>query len=194
MRIVRVFAPLGLTLLAAVPAFAAGGEGEESHVFWEVANLLLLIAVVVFLTRRSVTGFLKNRHDQVAENLRASETLLAESEERLAELNRKSANLDDQLVEIRRETAERAEREAEEIIADARETAARIERDAAGAVERELLRARHTLRGEASRLAIELAGERLKSDVTDADRSRLVDEFIARVGDGSDDAVVRETN
>lgn len=194
MRIVRVLPPLGLTLAAAVPAFAAGEDGEAGHVFWEVANLLLLIAVLFFLTRKSVTGFLKTRRDQVAANLSASEALLEESEARLAELNRKSANLDGQLVEIRRETTERAEREAAEIIADARETAARIERDAAGAVERELLRARQTLRDEASRLAIELAAERLKSDVTDADRSRLVDEFIARVGKPAAGSDARGTN
>lgn len=192
MWFVRLFPVLGLSLFAAVPAFAAGDGGEGGHVFWEVANLLLLIAALIFFTRKSVTGFLKNRRDQVAENLSASEALLKESETRLAELTRKSGNLDEELVEIRRETAERAEREAQEIVADARETAARIEQDAAGAVDRELLRARQKLRDEASQLAIELAAERLKTDVTDSDRSRLVDEFIARVGEGA--AGARETN
>ncbi len=181
----RRVAILVVACLTAAPSFAAGGEGEGSHVFWEVFNLLLLIAVLIFVTRKSVTAFLKNRRDQVANNLRESEELLTESKERLAELERKSGNLDEQLVEIRREATERAEREAEAIIADARETAARIERDATGAVEREVLRAKQQLRAEASELAIELAAERLKSDVSDADRTRLVDEFIARVSDGA---------
>ena len=45
-------------------------------------------------------------------------------------------------------------------------------------------RARDLLRAEASELAIELAGERLRQQVSDADRDRLVDEFVARIEAG----------
>lgn len=173
-------------LLIALPAFAAGDGGGGSHFVWEAINLIILVGVLIFFSRKPVTAFLKSRRSEVADNLSASEKLLRESESRLAELKRKTENLDAELAEIRRETAERAEREAVEIVAEAKTTAARIERDAESAVERETLRAQQALRKEAAELAMELAGERLRGEVTDADRSRLVDEFVERVGDGAE--------
>jgi F0F1-type ATP synthase membrane subunit b/b' len=45
----------------------------------------------------------------------------------------------------------------------------------------ELRRAREELREEATQLALKLATERLEREVTDADRDRLLDEFIDRI-------------
>ncbi len=70
-------------------------------------------------------------------------------------------------------------------MAEAKSTAARIERDAESAVERETLRAQQVLRQEAAELAMELAAERLRNEVNDDDRSRLVDEFVERVRSGT---------
>ncbi len=178
----RSLALLVTTLLAA-PAFAAG-EGGGSH-FWEALNLLILVGVLILVSRKPVMSYLKSRHDEVADNLSSSEKLLKESEARLAELKHKTENLDEELADIRRETAERAEREAAEIVAEAKSTAARIERDAESAVERETLRAQQVLRQEAAELAMELAAERLRNEVNDDDRSRLVDEFVERVRSGT---------
>ncbi len=173
-------------LLTALPALAAGDGEGDSHFVWEAINLAILVGVLVFFSRKPVTAFLKSRRSQVADNLSSSEKLLRESESRLAELKSKTENLDAELADIRRETAERAEREAAEIVAEAKATAARIERDAESAVERETLRAQQALRKEAAELAMELAADRLRGEVTDADRSRLVDEFVERVRDGAE--------
>ena len=64
---------------------------------------------------------------------------------------------------------------------DARATAERIRRDAAAAVDQELRRAQTQLREEAADLALELAATKLRDQVGDSDRDRLVDEFITRV-------------
>ena len=85
------------------------------------------------------------------------------------------------LSEIRRASSERAQVERERILADAVAAGERIRSDARTAVEQELRRAREELREEAADLAIQLAGDMLRSQVTDADRERLVDEFITRV-------------
>ena len=83
----------------------------------------------------------------------------------------------------------RAEEESERILAKAREAAARIKSDALEATSQELLRARRELRAEAAGLAVELAGEILKEQVGDADRQRLLDEFITRVEPRSENPV-----
>ena len=47
-------------------------------------------------------------------------------------------------------------------------------------------RARKRLREEAADLALEIAAGKLKAQVADADRDRLIDEFILRVEPGSE--------
>ena len=51
--------------------------------------------------------------------------------------------------------------------------------------DRELLTARVALRQEAAELAVTLAGSLLQQHTTDADRNRLVDEFIAKIESSS---------
>ena len=95
-------------------------------------------------------------------------------------------DLESELEEIRATSRQRAEAERERIIQDARATAERIRHDATAAVELELRRAREILREEATQLAIELAGERLSQEVTEADRDRLIDEFIGLIASTPD--------
>jgi F-type H+-transporting ATPase subunit b len=99
-------------------------------------------------------------------------------------------DLNGEVEEIRELAGRRAEEEAERILADARATALRIRNDAQAAVAQELRRARVELREEAADLALEIAARKLTDQVVDADRERLMDEFITRVepspGEGAD--------
>ena len=71
-------------------------------------------------------------------------------------------------------------------VAKAREAADRIQADAIEASAQELMRAQRELRSEAAALAVELAAQILNEQVGDADRERLLDEFISRVEPHSD--------
>jgi len=92
------------------------------------------------------------------------------------------------MARIRADARDRAEAERNHILADAASAAERIRNDARSAVDQELRRAREDLRREAAELAVELAAEALRSRVTDADRSRLVDEFIQTIERSGDAA------
>ena len=174
----RTLGALAAILLAADPALAAGGD---SGVFWEVLNLLLLIAVLIFLARRPVLNFLSERRADIEESLEASEQLLRDAEGRLSEWTQRADHLETEIEDIRRLARERAEQEGQRIVADAEAAAERIRREAESAVDREVRRAREILRAEASDLAVELAAERLRAEVNDGDRDRLVDEFVRTI-------------
>jgi F-type H+-transporting ATPase subunit b len=103
------------------------------------------------------------------------------AEERYSKWQRRLVDLEAELESIRDTARERAEREREQIVGDARAAAERIKHDARSAVEQELRRAREQLRDEASQLAVELAAEVLRDQVTTQDRERLLDEFIQRI-------------
>jgi F-type H+-transporting ATPase subunit b len=174
-----------LLLLAASPAAASEEGGGLMAFVWEAGNLLLLLGVLVYLGRKPVLNYLSERRLRIQENLTNSERLMKEAEARLAEWNQKASTLDVEIEELRQMARERAEQEKAQILEDARVTAERIKRDAESGVSREVERAKQALRDEAADLSVELAGKLLQDQVTDADRDRLVDEFVDEIEAGS---------
>ena len=165
--------------LLAVPAYASDqpAGGMQSFV-WPAVNLVILLAVLVYFARKPLQAYFEKRRSDIAGELQSSADELATAESTYAKWQRRMIDLEGELDEIRATSRQRAEAERERIIGEARATAERIRRDATTAIDLELRRAREALREEAAQLAIELAGERLSREVTDADRDRLVDEFI----------------
>jgi F-type H+-transporting ATPase subunit b len=178
----RALAPtLALAVLAPAPALAAGGESGVADLIWRVVNLALLLAVLFVLARKPIQAFFRDRRDRIKGELQSAAQLRKEAEQRYAKWQRQLVDLDAELERVRATVRERAEAERERILADARAGAERIRSDAHVAVEQELRRAREQLREEASALSIQLASELLQAQVSDADRDRLLDEFIAKI-------------
>jgi len=165
-------------LLAAFPSAAYAESGGIRDFFWEVANMALLAGVLIYFARKPLQSYLAERRDGIQENIAASEKLLREAEQRLAEWNAKAARLDSDVEQILESARKAAGQEAQTVIAQAEATAERIRQAAHAVVEREVNVARKRLRTEAAELAVEVAGRVLSEQVTAADRERLVDEFI----------------
>lgn len=170
------------SFLLATPACASdqSADGLQSFI-WPAVNLVILLAVLVYFARKPLQAYFEKRRSDISGDLQSSADELATAESTYAQWQRRMADLDGELDEIRATSRQRAEAERERIIQDAHATAERIRRDATTAVELELRRAREILREEATQLAIELAGERLSREVTEADRDRLIDEFIGLI-------------
>jgi F-type H+-transporting ATPase subunit b len=170
-------------LVLAGPAFAAGGGEEDvaKDLLYRVLNLAILLGVLVYFARKPIQGFFSDRRNQIRDSLGAATELCRRAEARYSKWQRRLADLEDELASIRGTARERAEREREQIIADARAAAERIKHDARSAVDQEVRRAKAQLRDEASELAVELAAEILREQVTTRDRERLFDEFLERI-------------
>ena len=168
-------------------ALASGGSDDPlMDLIYQAGNFLLLLVVIFLLARKPVVAYFAGRRDQIKSDLEKAAALLAEAEARQSEIQARLADLESQLDEIRQLSKQRAEEESERILVRAREAAERIQSDALEASAQEVLRARQQLRAEAAALAVELAGEILNNEVSDADRQRLLDEFITRVEPISD--------
>lgn len=167
----------------------AAGDAEGGSDFWiRVVNLALLFGVLWYFARKPIQAFFAERRDTIVGEVEAAAAMRSEAEERHARFHRKLAELDTELDGIRRTARDRAEGEKQRILDEARVAADRIRSDARAAVDQELRRAREELRREASDLSIELAGSLLRDQISEADRDRLMDEFIGKVeqpGSGS---------
>lgn len=179
---IRLIIVTGFILLFAQTAQASSeSEGGLTDLLWPAANLALLLGVIVHFARKPIQAYFAGRRTEIQTELKNSANQLSDAETTYAKWQRRLVGLEGELEEIRATSRQRAEAERDRILSDARSTAERIRRDGAAAVELELRRAREELRAEATRLAIELAADRLESEINDADRDRLLDEFIDRV-------------
>ena len=185
-RTLRIVAVALLVLLASGVALASGGEEKSSaevlkEMAWQTANLALLLGVLVYFGRKPITEFFATRRSGIQNELNEAAGLLAEAEQRNAELQRRLVDLSSEIDGIKKTAGQRATDEADRILADARASAERIRNDARAAMDQELRRAQTQLREEAADLALELAAKKLEDEVGESDRDRLVDEFILRV-------------
>ena len=177
---------LSIVSLAA-PALAS--EGEGGGLFYPILNFVLLIAVLVYFAGKPIREFFKGRRAAIQDDLQSAAEFRREAEARYAKWQRKLVDLEGELEQIRATSRERAEAEREKIVADANATAERVRSEAVAAIEQELRRAREVLSEEAANLAVELAAELLREHVTEADRDRLVTEFIERIERTADTGV-----
>jgi F-type H+-transporting ATPase subunit b len=179
---VRFTALILLVSLAPTLAFASDeGGGHGGNLIWHLINLALVIGVLGYFARGPIRSFMATRRSDIESSIESARRELADAEQRLAECNQRIASLDREIEGIRDTVRAQAENERERLLADARSVAERIRRDAQLAVEQEARSARAALRDEAAEMAVRLAGDLLKRQVTDTDRSRLVDEFVERV-------------
>lgn len=188
--LVQAYVVVTTMVLAAGSAFAAGGaeksQGEIlKEMAWQTANLAILLGVLFHFGRKPITAFFATRRSGIQSELSQAANLLAQAEQRNAELQRRLVDLSTEVDGIKKTASQRAADEADRIVADARDSAERIRSDARAAIDQELRRAQSQLAEEAADLALELAAQKLKNEVGDADRDRLVDEFILRVEPGA---------
>ena len=176
-----LFASASLATSTQVAHASDGGDSATTQVFWHAVNLVLLIVVLFWAMRKPFSGFFSDRRAEIQGSLDESARLLSEAEARNSELQRRLVDLGSEIEEIRETTRNRAEEESERILAEAGKAAERIRSDASAAIEQELRRARKELRDEAATLALDAAAEILREKIAEADRDRLLDEFITRV-------------
>jgi len=174
-------------LAAGLPAVALAAESEKKEAaesgegnlkIWEWANFLLLAGGLVYLARKYAGPYYASRAAGIRKDLEESERVAKQAEARVAEVERRLANLDAEIAALRAE----AQREsATEVERYARETAAEIAKIGAGG-EQEIAAAekaaRLELRRYAARLAVELAEQKVRARLDAETEKRLVGGFV----------------
>lgn len=179
------FAIAFAVLLWSGVAPASGDEADHGNAMmdtiWQGVNLAIVLGVIFYFGRKPVSDYFASRRGGIQTELDEAAKLLAMAEQRNSELQRRLVDLSSEVDGIQEAANRRAEEESERILAEARATAERIRSDAKAAVSQELHRAKLALREEAANLAMDIAVRKLDEQVGDADRERLMDEFITRI-------------
>jgi len=179
------------TALIAIPsaALAAGGGGHaDSGVIlkdflYRCFNFALMVGALVYFVNKPIRKGLKERSAGIEKTLAEAEAAKQAAEAKHREYTEKLAKATEEIASITASIRHEGEMERDKIIAAAKEMAVKIEREAENKAASVVARARTELREEASRLAVELAEDMLKKQVSADDQKRLVNEYMQKVGE-----------
>jgi F-type H+-transporting ATPase subunit b len=180
-------AALALALIALLPADAIAAEGEHEGILPTVArlfNFAILAGVLVYFLRRPIAEYLRSRSDQIRHDLvTAAETRRAATGQ-LEEIQRRMAALPAELESLKARGAEDIAAERVRIAEAARAERERLLDQTRREIQMRLRVARRELTEHAALLAVQVAEERIKRNITPDDQVRLLDRYARQVSEG----------
>jgi F-type H+-transporting ATPase subunit b len=177
-----------LVLLPTV-AFAAGGGGHaDSGVIlkdflYRTLSFVLMVGLVAYFVTKPVRKGLSDRSAQIEKTLADAKAAQEAAEAKHLEYSEKLAKATEEIASITVSIRHDGEVEREKILVAAKEMAVKIEQEAESKASSVVAKARVELREEAARLAVELAEDMLRKQVSAEDQKRLVDEYMHKVGE-----------
>lgn len=176
-------------LIAVEVVFASsGGEhGGDQGGGWAVTdtyrvmNFAVLAFALFFLLKKPVSQFLGDRIQGISDQLKELEAKKAEAEKKLAEYNERLSMLGKESEKIIEQYKQQGEAAREKILKEAEAAAVKLEEQARRNIDQEFKKARQLLEEEVFEKAIAKAEDRLKTNITDQDQEKLVDEYLTKV-------------
>ena len=148
---------------------------------WKTVNLLLFLGLLVYFLGKPFNQFFRKRREDLDELLDRAKKDREQALSLASEMRARLAQLEGEIVEIRRRGAAEGEAEKAAQIAAAEGEAENLRRTAAEEIERRLAAAKQELARAASGLAAVRAKEILSTSITDEDRKRLLDDSVQKI-------------
>jgi len=178
----------GLVLLPAVVLASGGGGHADSGVIlkdfaYRCFNFALLVGLVAYFVTKPIRKGLKGRTEEIEKTLADAQAAKEAAEAKHLEYSEKLAKATEEIAGITDSIRREGELERDKIIAAAKELAIKVEQEAENKAAGVITKARTELREEAASLAVELAKDMLKKQVSADDQKRLVEEYMQKVGE-----------
>jgi F-type H+-transporting ATPase subunit b len=175
------------TEMAGEPA----AEGEHGHLeLWKWANFIILAGALGYMIQKNAGPFFLARSQHIRKEMMEAEEARRQSEARSAEVDRRLASLDAEIVALRadsqKEANEEAKRLAEHTAAEIAKIQAHSEREIASAGKA----ARMELKRYSAHLAVGLAEQRIRSRINPETDDALVRAFVRELEPSSSSAAI----
>lgn len=177
-------------VLLAVTAYASGGGEHHADsgvllkdFLYRCLNFGLTFALLAYFLTKPIRKGMADRREGIEKALKDAVEAKEQAEAKFAEYDAKLAKATEEIDQIYEEIRKEGELERERILANAREMADKIKAEAEKAADSEVERACTALRQESARLAVQIAEEILNKNFTAEDQSRLVNEYMQKVGE-----------
>ncbi|SHN54644.1 ATP synthase F0 subunit B [Desulfovibrio litoralis] len=179
-----------LVLLAlAVVSLGAGlvhgiGEANQSAVtnlFFRLANLFAFAGIIWYFGVKKMLVALKARRSTIEQELKDLSQRKLEAEQKLAEVERRIANIASEREAVFAEYKAQGEMIKKNIIAKAEATAKQITEQAKLTAENELALAIEEIRSEVADLVVENTEKMLKAKLNSEAQEKIIDNYITKV-------------
>jgi F-type H+-transporting ATPase subunit b len=174
----------------ALPAALLFSSEEEGHAsswlglpitVWQALNLVLFIAVLVYFVAKPMSAAFRKRQEEIEERRRQAEKQKADVERLSAEIRERTAKLERDIEEIRKQGVVEGQVARAELAARADEEVVRVGRETKEEIERRMAAAREDLRRAAADLTASAAEGILSREINDSDRQRLLSESVEKL-------------
>jgi F-type H+-transporting ATPase subunit b len=196
---------LATCLLVATSAAASGGGvmqledinwfGWDSHkppVGWFILDFAFFALLLVWYGKRPVREAFAQRHVQVKRALEEAAKAFAAAEGLYEEYKSKLANVEDEASQFVDSGRKDGALERDQIVETAKNYAERLRKDSSAVMQQELDKAQARLRREVVHEVLKLTEQNLRSELTDGDRNRLIEDAINELENG--DSVAKATS
>jgi F-type H+-transporting ATPase subunit b len=186
-----VIALVTVALLTAA-GVALAGTGAEAHTsagallrdfLYRCFNFAITFALLAYFLVKPIRNALAGRREGIAKRLEEAERARQQAEAKFAEYDDKLSQAEAEIEKIYEAIKREGEAERDRILANAQDMAVKIRQDAEKTATHEVARARDALRREAAELAVNIAEDILTKNLTAGDQTRLVEEYVQKVGE-----------
>jgi F-type H+-transporting ATPase subunit b len=184
----RIFFPIlsltaGIILMSDVALAAEeGGKWGAWLEVGKVFNLLLVVAVLVWAVRKPLSNFFASRSQAIRDQLAEAQRARMEAETKLAEIESRMSRLDDEIREIKAAAEKESKEEYERLLAAAEQDAEKIVERSRQEIEGITRSAQKELKLHVAELSVRMAEEKIRGEITDADRERIFSQFVTKLG------------
>jgi len=192
-------APVALLLLLSVHAPLRGQESEAQRrqseaqkvaestgitehgpgIFWGWLNFLLLAGGLAYLIRKNAGPYFAQRSLEIRKGIVEADAVRAESEAKVAEVDRRLAHLDAEVEALRRGAQEEAAAEAERVRKEAAAEMAKVQSQMMEEIAAAGKSATLELRRYSAELAVSVAERKIAARMSPETQDRLVQIFVA---------------
>jgi F-type H+-transporting ATPase subunit b len=160
-------------------------EGEHGSMWagllWPTLNFAILAGGLWWFFKEPLVTYLRDRHSAIRKDLVEAANVKAAAAAQLEELDRKLQALPGEIEALRQRGSEEIAAEEARISALAAAERERLLEQTRREIEVQVRLAKRELVEHTANLAVQLAGERIRQQITPADQERLVDKYLDQV-------------
>ena len=153
-----------------------------SFELWRWINLIIFIALFIYILRRPVSEAMRARREGIRRDLMRAHEERNAAMAKLEEVEARLAKLDEEVASVREQTAREAAEERERIRRSTEDEARKLREQAQREIESMGKAARQELREFAAEQSVRLAEEMIHRDIKPEDDARLVSLRVNELG------------
>lgn len=180
----KVVAAIFMFIVPLIPAllFAAeeegGGEGGGMEMIWKTFNFAVLAIGIYLVWKKVIKGLLEKRGVDIKKALEDAKAARDAADRKASEYSEKLALLEKKVAEINTELMAEGEAEKKRILLEAENIANKIKEQARLTAAQEVNRAKLEIRKEVAEIAVKMAEEILKKELSADDQKRLLKGYL----------------